>query len=60
MTIEKLLKTTNQEREEAYDRVMKAKQDLEAAQKAFNDASWEMQMLVSKIGILIDQLESND
>jgi uncharacterized protein (DUF3084 family) len=57
MSLNNLLKETNQEREAAYDKLITAKQNLDAAQKVFNDASWEMQMIVSKIGIMIDQLD---
>ncbi len=59
MSANQLLKQTNADREAAYDHYITAKQNLEAAQKAFNDATWSMQMIVSRMGIIIDQLDAD-
>ncbi len=56
MSVQTLLKETEAERGKAYDSYLTAKQKYQDAEKALRDAEWEMQMVVSKIGILIDQL----
>lgn len=56
--IQDLLKQTNKERENLYDTLLVAKQELEASQRKYEEALWAYQMSVSKIGIMIDQLET--
>lgn len=57
MPIEDLLKRTDAERDKAYDIVLANKQLLDAAQTEYNRALLDHQLLVSKISIIIDQLQ---